>query len=405
MQISSCHTSIIKELRQQLPPTTGARLSCFGSFLLRYNKAAEDITPDYLKMFMSLLLLVKKLSTDHCDVLGNLLELWFQHFDALECWSRNHLQQIKPLSKYCRKCACQSCTEFCSKSNISTVLDPVILPPIPRNLLEIRSKIQMGTRSVFNILPHPMVQKMEDPFDKHVYVILSNCILHFLVQGIFPLEFNKLHVKYPITLLNKTPRGVEIAKSLDKIRVGKIFSCQHFNLSFLEWKDDCESAKSNWMSKSPLWIFTITIFRDGNYRNSPKSTYPVVIGPKGKSHEPVEAIIKADLVRLRIKAQTALFGLSMGERPFRCSFSAELFMSFGDQPEQRGGNLLQLGNSPNHARWRYAFDYSQLLDVTQLCPKCFDEMLKCDSFITQNNTGVDRDSWTTRKCHVCSNWM
>jgi hypothetical protein len=56
------------------------------------SKAAEDITPDDLKMFMSLLLLVKKLSTDHCDILGNFLELLFQCFDALECWSRNHLQ-------------------------------------------------------------------------------------------------------------------------------------------------------------------------------------------------------------------------------------------------------------------------------------------------------------------------
>jgi hypothetical protein len=134
------------------------------------------------------------------------------------------------------------------------------------------------------------------------------------------------------------------------------------------------------MSKFPLWIFTITILRAGEHRDSPICTYPVAIGPKGRSHEPVEAIIKEDLVRLRTIAHSAFFGWSEGgERPFPCSFSAELFMSLGDQPERRGGNVLRLGNSRNHARWRFLCDYSQLLDVIPSCPKCFEEMLHCDA--------------------------
>jgi hypothetical protein len=159
------------------------------------------------------------------------------------------------------------------------------------------------------------------------------------------------------------------------------------------------------MSKFPLWIFTTTLFRKGDHRDSPECSYPVAIGPKGKSHEPVEAIIKADLIRLRTKAQTALFGWSMGERPFPCSFSAELFMSLGDQPKRRGGNIWQLGNSRNHACWRYACDYSQLLDVIPSCPKCFDKMLNCDLLLSRSSVVTDKDSWTLRECHVCSNWM
>jgi hypothetical protein len=38
------------------------------------NKAPKDISKDDLKMFMSLSLLVKQLSTNNCDVLGNVLE-------------------------------------------------------------------------------------------------------------------------------------------------------------------------------------------------------------------------------------------------------------------------------------------------------------------------------------------
>jgi hypothetical protein len=345
------------------------------------NKAAEDITTDDLEMFMSLTLLVKELSTNHCDILGRFLEMLFQRFDAAESWSRSHLSSVPSFSK------------------------PVIIPPIPHTSLDIRSKIRMGRRSFFNLLPHPLVRKMDNKSDEHVYVLPSDCILHFLAQGIAPLEFNQSNVKYPVTYLNETPRGVEIAKTLNKIKRNKLSSRRHFNLSFLEWKDDCESAKSNRMSKFPLWIFTITIFRAGETRDSPECTYPVAIGPKGKSHEPVKAIIKEDLLRLRTTAQLGFFGWSEDKRPFPCSFSADLFMSLGDQPERRGGNVLQLGNSRNHARWRYACDYSQLLDVIPSCPKCFEVMLECDSVTSRNDPDVDRNRWISMGCKVCSNWM
>jgi hypothetical protein len=80
-------------------------------------------------------------------------------------------------------------------------------------------------------------------------------------------------------------------------------------------------------------------------------------------------------------------------------------MSLGDQPKSRGGNILQLGNSRNHARWRYACDYAQLLDVIPSCPKCFDKMLNCDSLLSRSSAVTNKDSWTLRECHVCSNWM
>jgi hypothetical protein len=135
---------------------------------------------------------------------------------------------------------------------------------------------------------------MDNPSDDHVYVLLSKCIIHFLAQGIHPLEFNKKDVNYPIKFLNETPRGIGMAQSLDQAKTRKSISRRHFNLSFVEWKDDCESAKSNRMSKFPLWIFTVTILCAGEHQDSPVCTYPVAIGPKGQSHEPVEVIIKED---------------------------------------------------------------------------------------------------------------
>jgi hypothetical protein len=81
---------------------------------------------------------------------------------------------------------------------------------------------------------------MDDPSDKHVYVLPSDCILHFLAQGIVPLES---HVKYPITYLNKTQGGIEIAKSLEKIKIGK---ASHKDIStYLSWNGKMIANRPN----------------------------------------------------------------------------------------------------------------------------------------------------------------
>jgi hypothetical protein len=128
------------------------------------------------------------------------------------------------------------------------------------------------------------------------------------------------------------------------------------------------------MSKFPLWIFTITILREGDDRDSPECTYPVAIGPKGKSHDGIEAIIKEDLIQMWTKALTAIFGWSGDTQPYPCTYSANLFMRLKDQPERRGGNVLQLGNSRNHAQWCHAMDFNQVIDAVPACPLCFEEM-------------------------------
>jgi hypothetical protein len=53
------------------------------------QKTAEDISTDNLEMFTSLSLLVKNLSTDNCDVLGNFIDLLFHRIAAMETCSKN----------------------------------------------------------------------------------------------------------------------------------------------------------------------------------------------------------------------------------------------------------------------------------------------------------------------------
>jgi hypothetical protein len=365
-------------------------------------KTPGDIANNDLDMFMSFFMLVKKLTIEQSDVLGDFLDMLFRRFEDMEKCYIEQQRKLENRDHYCRKCSCSKCHRLRCLTTLAEEdmeMDRILLPAIPRSALDIRNKIREGRRSLFNLLPHPLIRKMDDPSDEHVYVLPSDCILHFLAQGIMPLDFNHRVVSYPILKLNQTPRGVAIAKVLGKVKTGRSTRQRHFNISFLEWKDDCESAKSNRLSKFPLWIFTITIFREGDSRDSPECTYCVAIGPKGKSHESVESVIKEDLIRMRTTAKAAMFGWNGTNRPFPCTFSADMYMSLGDQPERRGGNILQLGNSRNHARWRYGCDYSQLLDVIPACPKCYEEMLKCDSFfpgtILLSITGLG-PNWTAK---------
>jgi hypothetical protein len=93
----------------------------------------------------------------------------------------------------------------------------LIFPAIPRNAVEIRSKIRDRRRSLFNILPHPVIRKMDNLTDEHVYLLPSDCIQHFLAQGIMPLEFDKIVVDFPICRLKETPRGISIERNLNKV--------------------------------------------------------------------------------------------------------------------------------------------------------------------------------------------
>jgi hypothetical protein len=376
-----------------------------------YNNqcSPENIDDEDLKICMSLTLLVKTLTVNQADMLGEFLSLLTGRLGKMERqWERHEDELKRNLEKantnqYCRKCTCHSCkSQQHGKRMVSSKkFRPLRLPPIPKDALEIRSKIRDGRNAFLNLLPHPKICTTEDG---HVFVLPSDCILHFLSHGNEPMEFNILEQNYPVFSVNQTPRGVEIARDLDRVTNGKFLSKRHFNISFLEWKDDLESAKSNRASKSALWLFTITIFKKERGLDSSIATFPVGLGPKGINHDTVEKAIGDDIMRLRTSALNGIFGRTNTNEPYPCTFSADLYMSLGDQPERRGGNVLQMGTSRNHARWRHVCDYGKLFDVLPACPTCYQKMLQSDSLEARKDPTFDKTSWRTYNCNICTNW-
>jgi hypothetical protein len=94
-------------------------------------------------------------------------------------------------------------------------------------------------------------------------------------------------------LPKNTPRGIDIAKSIGSVDLSPI---KHLSISYIEWKDDCESSKSNRVSKTgSIWVWTMTIFRKDKNLDSPIATFPIAIGLKTDNHNPVEEIAGCDI--------------------------------------------------------------------------------------------------------------
>jgi hypothetical protein len=369
------------------------------------HRAPEDIPPEDQAMCMQFTLLIKTMTSNQRDMFGDFLQMLFKRITMMEDHWIGKFDSISDRREseiWCPLCECESCR---AKKGISRPMPseskPVRIPPIPRDALEIRSKISRGKNAFFTLLPYPRISQTNDG---HVYVLPSDCIKHFMAHGNVPLEFNRRFTSYPYSEFNDSPRGVEIATTLDQVTRGKCDNKKHFNVSFLEWKDDCESAKSNKTSKHNLWLFTITIFGRGRQKDSPIATYPVALGPKGKSHNLVERLIADDIEKMRTTALPSMLGWYGTSKPVSCTFSADLYISLGDQPERRGGNVLQMGTSKHHARWRHACDYGQLLAVLPACDRCLGLMVECDSEHARKDPNFDRELWRKAVCQVCTNW-
>jgi hypothetical protein len=142
----------------------------------------------------------------------------------------------------------------------------------------------------------------------------------------------------------------------------------------------------------------MTIFRKDKNLDSPIATFPIAIGFKTDNHDPVEEIVGCDIEDM-VKSKLQAFIRSDNGIPEEITFSAAMFVSLGDQSEQRSGNKLMAGNSRAHTRWRIAGDHVKLRHVLPACKKCMGAM--------EYAIAGGGNDWmqTSRECHNCTNWM
>jgi hypothetical protein len=195
----------------------------------------------------------------------------------------------------------------------------------------------------------------------------------------------------------ETPRGVQIATHLAKSTGHE--NVRHYPLAFFEWKDDCEPSKLNKKSRfGSLWIWTITILNMAK-KDSSEAKFPIAIGYSKDGHNNLERIIGNDIKRMSEHRALTFVRSQDGSMIEEVAFSAQIFLTIGNQPERRGGNSLLGGKSQSHRRWRYACNFSSLVSIVPACKDCYAFMLDCDS--KSRSIAVQ---WK-RECSVCCYWM
>jgi hypothetical protein len=115
-------------------------------------------------------------------------------------------------------------------------------------------------------------------------------------------------------------------------------------------------------------------FQEGKKMDLPIVTFPVAIGLKSDNHDPLEEIVGWDIKNMMNSKIDALIGTVGNVTLEKITFSAEMFVSLVNKPEQRSGNKLMAGTSWAHNRWCVAGNQIKLRHVLPACKECLDRM-------------------------------
>jgi hypothetical protein len=74
------------------------------------------------------------------------------------------------------------------------------------------------------------------------------------------------------------------------------------------------------------------------FQEGKKNGFPVAIAFKSDNHNPLEEIVGQDIKNMMNSKIDAFIGTVGNVPPEKITFSAEMFVSLGNQPEQRSGN-------------------------------------------------------------------
>ena len=254
--------------------------------------------------------------------------------------------------------------------------------PVPTTPQELRRTIMEGKYSVFENLPHPLVQEVGD----YAYCLPSDCLSDLLAHG-----FANLHPTLPKFNKQSTiTQGLGSSPAAKRILASRPGESPSF-LFLGFWSDGFEPTNSK-QNRASAWIKTMSVHTEDPANSFVPIThvYPVAVGPKGNDHDVVERLLRADVDRLEHNSAEVYDGK---ERKMT-TIMAHQIVVLQDQPERRAFVRLMLGNSTYHAQFGVSFDFSQCINVMRPCTQCLQDM---------ENTIAD-DDWTPPHCDACTNW-
>jgi hypothetical protein len=253
---------------------------------------------------------------------------------------------------------------------------------------EMRRQMKDGSKdSMMYTVPHVNVMEV----GVHAVSLPSDCIQDLMGHG-FPLDFVPnsqealLLPEFPVRNISSTG----MCRQLFDINNLNNPIIADFNVWIFEWSDDFEPntslTKSN---RGGVWVKTITIGPPGSHSHQLSYTYPIAMGPKNKSHEEAEIIIRDDLLSLARPEGIVIYSKNHGGL---IRIRAKLFVCLQDQPERRGENHLTGGSSDLHRRFGYSFPWQDFEDELRPC-------INCRSILFDKT-----EQWVCPECEDCTNF-
>ena len=306
----------------------------------RMDGMQSQLTPLDIRMAISLGHMVLMLSRDQNEELSSLLRMVVFHtksrFGVIQSWDLN-------------------------KESLSQRDENGISPwqcQVPTTPDDLRSKFMVGKYAMIPSLPIPKVKMLDT---NHAYVSLRDCVQDMLMHEISVEPVENLQHSAVVTKLS----GSRMASSLYRDAINKYGSGNCYTLWFNEWSDDFEPNSMSKNNRGSVWIKSITISCPFDNRNSYSNTYPIAVGPKGVSHEQVEAELAKEMAELAGNESASDYFIRGSNVPV--SVHAGMMASLQDQPERRSANhMLGLGGKYS-ARWRYSCDLAAIANTVLSC--------------------------------------
>ena len=106
------------------------------------------------------------------------------------------------------------------------------------------------------------------------------------------------------------------------------------------------------------------------------NVYPIIIGPKGKNHQPVLRRIFDNMKDMkRIEGHESMVEIYDGSKKADVKISAHLICIHQDQPERRSFAGLLQGGLGYHGRWGWSFNISKVSNKMPSCHQCLFDLI------------------------------
>ena len=275
-------------------------------------------------------------------------------------------------------------THFCSQLTevqqiqFSSILQNIVTKnfsstKVPTSLSDIRKHYTTGKFSVYQNLPTPKVEQL----DNHAWVSIESTLDHALGIGIELNLFRSSYYKH-MAIDNSDLYHIQRSRKIfEECYSNNKAVCDPYVILLILWSDDFEVNHTR-KNRNSTWLKTLTIVPPQNMNTSRKHTHAICLGRKNQDHSFVNKMFQKEIEKLCEPKERYIHQLKQ-----HVPTVARVLVMSCDRPERCSLNnvLNYTGNSTR--RWLY----SSLVNPFRIasCNRC---LKKDQKFFSITNRGA-----------------